>query len=438
MVQKTNIHTQPGIMQQTTVHSETTLDGAGRSASGKWLAAVIFLSFASAYFLSYAVRTVNATLAPYLTEDLSLTPADLGWLSSAYFISFAVLQWPLGFWLDRYGARRVNAGLLLVAALGAGLMAIGTNLTMASIGRILIGVGVAACLMAPFSYFRRCYPPERQTQLGLWMLVAGTSGAVVSTLPVGFVAAELGWRPVFTIFAVLLLAAATAIFFAVPDNDLAAARADSQGAEPAAAPSLVRHPAVLRIVPLAMISQGGAVALQTLWIGPWLTRVLDMDNARMTTVLFSFMLVLMCCYIVLSFVSPILQRKGISPQRIALTGHFIAIPCIIALGLLPVEGSWILWFGLTIALPAMSLMQPALALEFPRAMAGRALTVYNLFFFTGVFFMQWGIGLVIDLFQQLGVAEKAAYSATLLTLATLQCIAVLWFVRSRPRQQRAG
>lgn len=427
-------------MQHTTVDSETTLDGTRRSASGKWLAAIIFFSFASAYFLSYALRTVNATLAPYLTEDLALTSADLGWLSSAYFIAFAALQWPLGFWLDRYGARRVNTGLLLIAALGAGLMAVGTSLTVASIGRILIGVGVAACLMAPFSYFRRCYPPERQTQLGLWMLVAGTSGAVVSTLPVGFVAAELGWRPVFVIFAVLLLAAATAIFFAVPDNDLAAARAEAQasGAEPAAAPRLMSHPAVRRIVPLAMISQGGVVALQTLWIGPWLTRVLGMDNARMATVLFSFMLVLMFCYIILSFVSPVLQRKGISPQRIALTGHFIAIPCVIAIGLLPIEGSWILWFGLTLALPAMSLMQPALALEFPRAVAGRALTLYNLFFFTGSFFMQWGIGLVIDLFQQLGVAEKAAYSATLLTLATLQCAAVLWFLRARSRHQRAG
>lgn len=427
-------------MQHTTVDSETTLDGARRSASGKWLAAIIFFSFASAYFLSYALRTVNATLAPYLTDDLALTSADLGWLSSAYFIAFAALQWPLGFWLDRYGARRVNTGLLLIAALGAGLMAIGTTLTVASIGRILIGVGVAACLMAPFSYFRRCYPPERQTQLGLWMLVAGTSGAVVSTLPVGFVAAELGWRPVFVIFAVLLLAAATAIFFAVPDDDMAAARAEAlaNGAEPAAAPKLMSHPAVRRIVPLAMISQGGVVALQTLWIGPWLTRVLGMDNARMATVLFSFMLVLMFCYIILSFVSPVLQRKGIGPQRIALTGHFIAIPCVIAIGLLPIEGSWILWFGLTLALPAMSLMQPALALEFPRAVAGRALTLYNLFFFTGSFFMQWGIGLVIDLFQQLGVAEKAAYSATLLTLAALQCAAVLWFLRARSRHQRAG
>src|SRR5690606_13534213 len=123
---------------------QTTVAGDARPSSGRFLAVLIFLSFAAAYFLSYALRTVNATLAPYLTTDLNLTSADLGWLSSAYFIAFAVLQWPLGFWLDRYGARRVNASLLLVAACGAVLMSMGTTLSVASIGRILIGIGVSA------------------------------------------------------------------------------------------------------------------------------------------------------------------------------------------------------------------------------------------------------------------------------------------------------
>src|SRR5690606_34472729 len=103
----------------------------------------------------------------------------------------------------------------------------------------------------------------------------------------------------------------------------------------------------------------------------------------------------------------------------------------IAIALLPIAGSWVLWFGLTLALPAMSLLQPALTLEFPKEVAGRVLTLYNLFFFTGAFFMQWGIGLVIDLFQQFGTTEKTAYVATLLTLAGLQCLAMLWFLRAR-------
>ncbi|MDP1166044.1 MFS transporter, partial [Klebsiella pneumoniae] len=78
----------------------------------------IFLAFASGHFLSYALRTINAALAPYLVADLQLGAADLGWLSASYFIAFAGLQYPLGFWLDRYGERRVEALLLIIAAGG--------------------------------------------------------------------------------------------------------------------------------------------------------------------------------------------------------------------------------------------------------------------------------------------------------------------------------
>ncbi len=409
-------------------------NGDPRRSSGKWFAIIVFLCFASAYFLSYALRTVNATLAPYLTNDLALTPADLGWLSSAYFISFAALQWPLGFWLDRYGARRVNASLLVVAAAGSVLMAIGETLTTVSLGRILVGVGVSACLMAPFSYFRRCYPPERQAQLGLWMLVAGTSGAVISTLPVGALAAVLGWRAVFVLFGLLLLAAALAIFFKIPDDDLIREETPHETAEPASV-SLLRHPEVLRVIPVAMISQGGIVALQTLWIGPWMIRMLGMDNSRMATTLFTFMLALMCCYIAMSFLSPVLQRRGLSLKQIAITGHLTTIPTMLAIALLPLSGSWILWLGLAAALPAMSLLQPAFALDFPKALAGRVLTLFNLFVFTGSFVVQWGIGLLIEFFQQFGAGERIAYPAAFLTLTALQILAWLWYW-ARGRQRR--
>lgn len=399
-------------------------DDSSRSF-GTGLALVIFLSFASAYFLSYALRTVNATLAPYLVSDLALSPADLGWLSSAYFISFAVLQWPLGFWLDRYGARRVNASLLLIAALGCLLMAAGDTLSSVSLGRILVGAGVSACLMAPFSYFRRCYPPERQAQLGLWLLVAGTSGAVMSTLPAGALAATIGWRTVFTLFGLLVLAAALAIFFLVPDDDLKRAQTDD-GPESSSG-GLMRHPAVIRVVPVAIFSQGGMVALQTLWIGPWMTRMLGMDNAGMASTLFTFMLALMCFYIAMSFLSPVLQRRGLSLQRIAITGHLMTIPLLPAIALLPVPGAWLLWLGIAMALPAMSLLQPAFSLDFPKAMAGRVLTLFNLFVFTGSFSVQWGIGLLIDFFQHLEMSEHHAYQTAFLCLSGLQILAWMWF-----------
>lgn len=63
----------------------------------------VVMVFAAAYFLSYAFRAINAVIAPALMADLQLSNADLGLLSSAYFVGFACLQLPLGVWLDKYG-----------------------------------------------------------------------------------------------------------------------------------------------------------------------------------------------------------------------------------------------------------------------------------------------------------------------------------------------
>ena len=113
----------------------------------------LFLPFAGAYFLSYLYRTANAVIGPVLSAELALGAAGLGLLTSAYFLSFAAAQLPLGMLLDRFGARRVESGLLLIAAVGAAVFALGQGIAELAVGRALIGLGVSACLMAAFKAF---------------------------------------------------------------------------------------------------------------------------------------------------------------------------------------------------------------------------------------------------------------------------------------------
>ena len=192
----------------------------------------IFLSFAGAYFVSYALRSVNAALAPLLAADLQLSAGSLGWLTSAFFLAFAAMQIPLGIALDKFGARRTESTLLLVSALGALIVSLGSSLWTLSAGRLLIGVGVAGCLMAPYSYFRRCYPTERQSQLALWMLISGTLGALAATQPTLTLAHWIGWRGVFAVAAGLLILGAVAIFSFTGDQDRHSAPTP-EGAAPA-------------------------------------------------------------------------------------------------------------------------------------------------------------------------------------------------------------
>ena len=104
----------------------------------------IFLPFAFGYYLSFLYRSVNAIIAPGLIHDIGVNAASLGLLSSAYFIAFASSQIPLGIILDRMGSRKVGAGLLLFAALGAVIFSRSDSLLNLIVGRALIGFGVSA------------------------------------------------------------------------------------------------------------------------------------------------------------------------------------------------------------------------------------------------------------------------------------------------------
>ena len=88
------------------------------------LAIRMFIIFAAAYIMSYAFRAINAVIAQPLVNELGLSAGQLGFLASAYFLSFAVMQLPVGVMLDRYGPRRVEAVLIGFAALGALLLGV--------------------------------------------------------------------------------------------------------------------------------------------------------------------------------------------------------------------------------------------------------------------------------------------------------------------------
>src|ERR1700730_4779741 len=88
----------------------------------------VLLPFGAGYFLSHLFRTINALISAQLTAELGLSAAELGLLTSVYFLTFAAAQLPIGVALDYYGPRLVQTGLLLLAAAGAALFCFGAGL----------------------------------------------------------------------------------------------------------------------------------------------------------------------------------------------------------------------------------------------------------------------------------------------------------------------
>ena len=240
----------------------------------------IVLVFGAAYFLSYAFRAINAVIAPALIADMNLSNADLGLLSSAYFVGFASLQLPLGIWLDKYGSRRTESSLLLFAALGAAMFASSSTLAGLWTGRAMIGVGVSACLMAPFKAYRSWFAPERQSQLASWMLVFGSVGALSTTVPVAALLPVIGWRGVFWLMSGLILLAAALLYFRlgpVEQERMLANATATDASEALSYWAIVTHPYFRRMALLGGVHQGGFMAVQTLWAGPWMLNVLGLS-----------------------------------------------------------------------------------------------------------------------------------------------------------------
>ena len=160
-------------------------------------AVIVFLAFAGAYFLSALLRAVTATLSPVLTADFALHARDLGLLAGGYFLGFAAMQLPLGAWLDRHGPRKVSVALLAIAVLGCAVFALAQGFAGLLAARVLMGMGVAAGLMAPLTGYRRWFDAGLQLRANSWMLMTGSLGMLPSALPVQWLLPLVGWRPLF-------------------------------------------------------------------------------------------------------------------------------------------------------------------------------------------------------------------------------------------------
>jgi MFS family permease len=354
----------------------------------------IFLPFAAGYFLSYLYRTINAVLSPHLVVDLRLDATDLGLLTSAYFLTFAAFQLPLGMLLDRFGPRRVEATLLLFAAAGAGLFAIGANRGELVVGRGLIGLGVSACLMASFKAFALWFPAARLPAINGWVLAAGGLGALAATAPIEAALQLTDWRDVFVGLAIASIAVSAALLLAVPERS-DGAPVGGWREQWGGVAAIFRSPVFWRIAPSSVLSQASFLAIQGLWAGPWLRDVASLDQTTTAAYLFWIAAAMVAGFLGIGHLAYRLSRRGVPPLAVAEGGMALFMLAQLALlfELRPMLPLWVLFgfFGV-----AGTLTYAVLTQAFPPALAGRVNTALNLLVFVAAFAGQWGMGAMIN------------------------------------------
>ena len=394
----------------------------------------VFLAFASAYFLSALIRGITATLSPTLTQELALSAQDLGLLAGGYFLGFSATQLPLGKWLDRHGPKKVLLSFLVVAVLGCIAFALAQSFMGLWLARVLCGVGVSACLMAPLTGYRRWMAPGAQLRANSWMLMTGSLGMVSSTLPIQWLMPIMGWRAIFAGLAVLVILSMVMIYVLVP----VWAKPETNQQDPATKAikteegygPIWRNAYFWQMAPIGFFCYGGLLALQTLWVGPWMTVVGGYSPLDAAAGLFGINLAMLVAFWAWGLITPRLAKRGILPNQIISWGQpisFVVLAWIIVSG--PQLGDHTAWALSLFCISStfVSLAQPSVGMAFPSHLAGRALSAYNLVIFGGVFVVQWGIGLGIDLFKSLGWPPVLAFQAAFSVFGLCAVMSYVYF-----------
>lgn len=387
----------------------------------------VFLPFAGAYFLSYVYRSINAVISPDLIAEFSLSAADLGLLTSAYFLTFAAFQIPVGIMLDRFGPRRTNAALLLIAASGAMLFSLSQNLSSLLMARAMIGLGVAAGLMSSIKVFTLWFPLQRLPYVTGWVLFVGGLGAITATAPVEAALRLTDWRGVFMALAVLTLFASAALFFIAPER-ASAGHGETLREQLAGVGRVFASGVFWRLAAASALFQAVNMALQGLWAGPWLADVAGLDRPAVALNLLWLAAATMIGFLFWGMAAARLAKR-VTPLTLFKygTGLFIAVQILLGWGW--TSGATFLWIAFGLFGTAGSLAYTVLSNHFPMSMTGRANTTLNMLVFSTAFATQWAFGAIVNLWPvDDGRYHPDGYRAAFAVLLMLQLAAFAWLV----------
>ena len=387
-------------------------------------AIIIFFVFALGYFISTLLRAITATISPELINEFNLSAGELGLLGGGYFLGFASVQIPLGYMLDLKGPRKIVSYFLSLTIVGLLIFAFAQNFLTLLISRIIIGVGVGACLMGPLTAYRVWYQDETQQRANSWMLMVGAIGMLSSSLPVQFFLPIIGWRNIFLLLAFITLVCIILIIIFIPQWT----SKGNQRNDDAKLSIVWQNQFFRSVIPMGFFSTGGLFAIQTLWAGPWMIKVSGYTPEESATGLFLIYFFMLLSFLIWGYFVPKFSKNVNDAIRLLKYGSPLSL---LVLGIIIYLGpntESIHWALFIVSAVFLSLIQPAVGMAFSVSNAGKALTSYNLLIFIGAFFLQWIIGLIIDLGLSLNYSEIVSFQLAMSFVLVTSLTSYLYFL----------
>jgi len=369
-----------------------------------------------------------AVIALDIQSSFGISGTLLGVLSSSYFYAYAFMQMPTGLMADSWGPRKTVSSFFVLAGIGSVLMGVASNLAVAVMGRIMVGLGVSTVFVCNFKIISEWFSKRQFVMMGGVFMAMGGIGALFSGTPLAWMSTAIGWRMTLAWVGIVTLILAALVYALVRD------RPSEMGLPPVSGEQgrvevrigLIKGLKMVfgaaRFWPVAVWAFhviGISFAVGGLWGGPYLMEVYDLSKAAAGGVLSTFALALIVGSPLLGWLA---NRFGRKPVLIGCSLLMTLVCGIMGwfVDSLALTGLYILFFCIFLSGGAVGPVIAAVSKElFPVSISGTSVGAVNLFPFIGAAIFQVLIGAVLTS----GSAGQAGYTPAGFRYMFLICLA---------------
>ncbi len=400
-----------------------------------WAAILVLLG---GYIFSIFFRGFLTIVASPLERDLGLGPADLGAIGGAWFIAFALMQFPIGYLLDHKGPRATVAAMMLLGVAGLALFASATGFWSAAIGMALIGAGCAPVFMGSLFIFARLIPPERFGMVVSLFVGFGSIGNLMGATPLTLAVQAFGWRGTMAAIMVIFALIACLVWLIVRDPPRKPEEEVQEGVWQGLASVMAIRPLWI-IMPMVLTGYAILVTERGLWIGPFMGQVHGFDLIAQGNA--AFMMAITMTIGALLF-APFERLAGGQKQAVAWS-TLVVLLAFAALGGTGAAASGgaaqaLIWLGLIgfAGFSYGSLMGHA-RLFLPPHLIGRGMTFVNFGFIAGAAAVQFASGRFIQNARDAGSPPAETFATLHLGFAAMLGAALMIYLFA-PRRPAAS
>lgn len=397
----------------------------------------IFWILAFGYVLVFFHRLCPAIVATDMMRDLHAGGTLIGFLSSAYFYPYALMQLPTGLMADTWGPRRTITLFLGIACLGSVLLGVTPTPAGAVIGRVLVGLGVSTLFVCTLKILSEWFSLREFVSMTGILLAMGGVGSLSAATPMALASTRLGWRLSFVLVGLSTAVLAFLVWRVVRDRPSDLGWPSTAEHEQTAEPSprladgirqVLTRPAFWPLAFWFFCKYGIFTAFAGLWGGPFIMHVYGATKGQAGAILS-----LVAAGMIIG--SPLMGRlsnrilKGRKPVLVLASAVIVTITAALAFFTenlsLPIIG--LICFGLGIFASAVAVIGFTSARElFPARIAGTCFGLLNLFPFAGGALLQPLLGHILERNGKIGQAfTTAGYRQAFLVLFIFALAATL-------------